>query len=87
MAQAAQANLTSKRMQLLRALVPFAVLSPTALDAVLTRLVLAQGRRGTPVELVEVEALEAVIARRPRAHAEDPGSELLVTRPLGRLPA
>jgi len=87
LAQSGQADLSARHMQLLRTLVPFAVLSPTALDSVLTRLVMAQGRRGTPVDMAEVQALEAVLARRPEVRAEGVSSELLATRMHGRLPA
>ena len=87
LARGGQADLSPRHMQLLRRLVPFAVQSPTALDSVLARLVLAQGRRGTPVAMAEVEALEAVLARRPEVHVDGTGSELLATRTHGRLPA
>ncbi|MGH8508925.1 MAG: NB-ARC domain-containing protein [Gammaproteobacteria bacterium] len=83
LAQAGHAPLPPERLQLLRSLVPYAVPSPTALDAVLTRLVLAQGRRESPPDLAEATALEAVLARRPAARREDAGSELIA----GRLPA
>ena len=57
LAQAGDAELPPDRMQLLRLLVPHALPSPTALDAVLTRLVLAQARRATPPDLAEAAAL------------------------------
>src|SRR5207244_6702803 len=43
LAQAGNMALTTERHRLLRSLVPHALRSPTALDAVLTRLALAQG--------------------------------------------
>jgi hypothetical protein len=87
LAQAGHAPLPPQRIQLLRSLVPHAVPSPTALDAVLTRLVLAQARRETPPDLAEATALEAVLARRPAPRQEAPGSELTTPPPHGRLPA
>ena len=74
------------RLNVLRSLVPYAVPSPTALDAVLTRLVLAQARRDPPPDLAEVTALEAVPALRPAIDQPEAGSEL-TTRPPARLPA
>ena len=87
LAQAGHNPLPPERLKLLRTLVPFAAISPTALDAVLTRLVLAQGRRGSPVELAEVEALQGVLRRRPMTPSDGPTGELLVTGVPGRLPA
>jgi hypothetical protein len=86
LARAGHAPLTPARLKLLRSLVPYAVPSPTALDAVLTRLVLAQARRGTPPDLAEAAALETVLALRPALKQPDAGSEL-TTLPRGRLPA
>ncbi len=83
LAQAIDVPLSAERLQLLRLLVPYAIPSPTALDAVLTRLVLAQGRRAAPAGPAEVEALDAVIARRTATKSDAPASELLA----GRLPA
>ena len=60
LAQAGHAPLPPERLQLLRSLVPYAVPSPTALDAALTRLVVAQARRDTTPDLAEATALEAV---------------------------
>ena len=68
----------------LRALVPYAVRSPTALDAVLTRLVLAQGKWEPPADDQLADALDAVLARRPPVVVTGPESELTI-RP--RLPA
>ena len=83
LAQAGGAPLPPPRLQLLRTLVPYAVSSPTALDAVLTRLVLADARRVPAPALAEATALEAVLARRPPSEPLDAGSELIA----GRLPA
>lgn len=80
LAQAGNAPLSAERLQLLRALVPYAVISPTALDAVLTRLVLAQARSAAPTELAEATALEAVLARRPLPKQQNAGSELTTAR-------
>ena len=68
----------------LRALAPYAVRSPTALDAVLTRLVLAQGKWEPPADDQLADALDAVLARRPPVVVTGPESELTI-RP--RLPA
>jgi hypothetical protein len=83
LAQAGDAPLAPQRMRLLRQLVPCAIMSPTALDAVLTRLVLAQGRSDPQPALAD--ALDAALARRPQPVVADPGSELTVIPP--RLPA
>jgi hypothetical protein len=85
LARASGAPLTPERLKLLRSLVPYAVPSPTALDAVLTRLVLAGARRESPPDLAEAAALEAVLALRPAINQPDAGSEL-TTRPPRRLP-
>ena len=87
LAQADHAPLPPRRLQLLRALVPHALPSPTALDAVLTRLVLGQARRAAPPDLAESSALEAVLARRPPAEQMDAGSELIAGPSHSRLPA
>ena len=79
LAQAGRAVLPANRLQLLRELVVSAVASPTALDTVLTRLVLAQGRRGSPLDDVEISALADVLARRPAAKRADPGTELIAS--------
>jgi hypothetical protein len=86
LARAGGAPLTPVRLNLLRSLVPYAVPSPTALDAVLTRLVLAQARRDPPPDVAQAAALEAVLALRPVSGQPDGGSEL-TTRPPPRLPA
>jgi hypothetical protein len=78
LAQAAHVPLSAERLQLLRALVRSAVPSPTALDAVLTRLVLAQGRRASDPDPAEITALEHALARRPKPERADPGTELIV---------
>ena len=54
--------------------------SPTALDTVLTRLVLAQGRRDSGPEPGEISALEEVLARRPKPQRADPGTELIASQ-------
>lgn len=78
LAQAGAALVSPQGLQLLRNLVPYAVLSPTALDAVLSRLVLAQARSAAPPELAA--ALDAALARRPNLKQQDAGSELTTTR-------
>jgi hypothetical protein len=80
LALAGDAPLSPDRAQLLRSLVPRAVASPTALDAVLQRLVLAEGRRSPAPGLAEIDKLEAVLAARGRAKPPDPGSELIAAR-------
>ena len=87
LAQAGHVPLPPERLQLLRSLVPYALPSLTALDAVLTRLVLAQARREPLPELAEAMALEAVLARRPPAEQVDAGSELITGASHSRLPA
>ena len=88
LAEAGDAPWSAEELGRLRALVPHAVPSPTALDAVLTRLVLAHGRRDTAPDLAEVVALEAVLARRPPEHLEEgTPPELTVTQVPGRLPS
>jgi len=79
LAQAGQVVLPANRLQLLRDLVRSAVASPTALDTVLTRLVLAQGRRDFDPEPAEIAALEAALARRPKTKRADPGTELIAS--------
>jgi hypothetical protein len=78
LAQAAHAPLSDERLRILRSLVRSAIPSPTALDTVLTRLVLAQGRRDSGPEPAEIAALEDALSRRPKAERADPGSELIV---------
>lgn len=78
LAHAGAAPLTAQRLQLLRTLVPYAVLSPTALDAVLSRLVLAQARGAASPELAA--ALDAALARRPKPKKQEVGSELTTAR-------
>ena len=79
LAQAGGAPLPASRLQLLRELVRSAVASPTALDTVLTRLVLAQGRRDSGPEPGEISALEDALARRPETKRADPGTELIAS--------
>jgi hypothetical protein len=64
----------------LRALVPHALPSPTALDAVLARVVLAEGRRDTGLVASDIDVLDALLARRPAADAHAGTSELIATR-------
>ncbi len=71
----------------LRGLVPYAVRSPTALDAVLTRLALAVGRWSPPPDEALAVALEAVLAKRPPAESQGPTSELIAGPTHYRLPA
>lgn len=88
LAQAGFAPLLPERMQLLRSLVPVALRSPTALDAVLTRLVLAQGRRAPLPEMGEVTALEAALEMRPKSKSSEQSGELITTatpRPMPRV--
>ncbi len=80
LAQAGQGGLSAKQREMIRALVPHALANPTALDAVLTRLVLASGRRSDPPTVAEVEALSEVLARRQAASDEAPTSELIARR-------
>jgi hypothetical protein len=83
LAQAGDALLAPHRARLLRGLVAHAIPSPSALDAVLQRLVLADGRREPPPSMAEIERLESVLARRAASAPADAGSELIA----GRLPA
>ncbi len=87
LAQAGPWPLPPERLQLLRSLVPHALGSPTALDAVLTRLVLAQARRATPPDLAEATALDAVLARRVAIEAAPALCEPLVSPAPARLPS
>jgi hypothetical protein len=64
----------------LNALVPRAIPSATALDLVLQRLVLAQGRRPGSPTLAEADALGTVLARRTASAPPDAGSELIASR-------
>jgi hypothetical protein len=61
-------------------LVPQAFPSATALDAVLARLVLAEGRRGATPSADDIQALSALLARRPVDGAQADVGELLATR-------
>lgn len=80
LAQAAGAALDADQAALLRRLVPHALPSPTALDAVLARLVLAEGRREAAASRADIEALASVLARRPTPGDDAGGSELLASR-------
>lgn len=72
--------LTDDTLMLLRQLVPHALPSATALDAVLARVVLAEGRRGTAPSQTDTMALEALLALRPVTTLDASHSELLATR-------
>jgi hypothetical protein len=84
LAEAGRKPLPPERMRLLRSLTPYAMPSPTALDAVLTRLVLAQARSAVAPDLAQAAALEAVLGRRAAANPIDVGNELIAA--LNRLP-
>jgi hypothetical protein len=82
------ANVTPEQLRSLRSLVPYALASPTALDAVLTRLVLAHGRRGTPLAAGELAAFDAILERRSRARGTNLGIDSFARLPpvhLGEL--
>ena len=64
---------------MLHSLTPLAVIGPTALDAVLTRLVLAQGRRGKTATGAEIDAIDAVLAARPTTVALERAGEDLIS--------
>ncbi len=81
LAQADAAPLTSRRLQLLRSLVPCALPNPTALDTVLSRLVLAQARRDDPATAAEVQALRAALQHRPAPPAPPTDAEPLTRQP------
>jgi hypothetical protein len=88
LAQAGGMPLDAERLRLLRGLVPFAIPSPTALDAVLARLVLAVARPEPGPAPAEAVALEAVLARRPPEQADDqPLAELTAVPLPGGLPS
>lgn len=80
LAQAGQATLAAEGRQILRSLVPYALASPTALDAVLSRLVLANGRRAALPTPAEVAALAEVLEQRGAAPEEPPASEMIAGR-------
>ena len=80
LAQAQGLPVDAHALQQLRALVPTAVPSATALDAVLARLVLAEGRRGAPPDADDVQALQALLDRRPAGAATGPRGELIAAR-------
>lgn len=81
LASAGKGAMTPERVHWLRTLVPYALPSPTALDAVLTRLVLAQGRRATPPTSNELDALEQALALRPLSQSQAPQTELRARLP------
>lgn len=80
LAQAQGLPLDADALRQLRALVPAAVPSATALDAVLARLVLAEGRRAAPPSAGDVQALQALLARRLAETADGPPVELIAAR-------
>lgn len=80
LAQAQGLPLDADAARLLRALVPAAVPSATALDTVLARLVLAEGRRGVPTSAADVQALQLLMAHRPAASMDGPPGELIAAR-------
>lgn len=82
LAQADAAPLPARRLRLLRSLLPFSLANPTALDTVLSRLVLAQARRDEPIDATELQALHTVLQRRPLRDTTPTDAE-----PLDRLPA
>jgi hypothetical protein len=73
----------ASRLALLRSLVPAAVISPTALDAILTRLVLAWARDSGSLDLPAVAALDAVLSLRVTPTPPPAQGELI----YGHLPA
>lgn len=90
LAQADAAPLSARRQRLLRALVPHALPNPTALDTVLSRLVLAQARRDEPVGAAELLALRAVLQGRPADDTADTppmNAEPFTTQPTPDLPS
>lgn len=80
LAQAQGLPLQAEQVALLRMLVPHALPSATALDAVLARVVLAEGRREAAPSANDIQALMAHLARRPAAEANVGASELIATR-------
>jgi hypothetical protein len=80
LAQARGREVDVDEVMLLRSLVPHALPSPTALDAVLARVVLAEGRREVGAALGDIQALMALLARRPATSADPGASELIATR-------
>jgi hypothetical protein len=80
LAQARGRGVDADEVTLLRSLVPHALPSPTALDAVLARVVLAKGRREVGPALGDIQALMALLARRPATSADPGASELIATR-------
>jgi hypothetical protein len=87
LAQADAAPLSARRQRLLRALVPLALPNPTALDTVLSRLVLAQARRDDPASAAEVLALLAALPPRPAADTPPSDAEPLTRQPQPNLPS
>lgn len=80
LAQAQGLPLDEEQALRLRRLVPHALPSATALDAVLARIVLGEGRREAPPSAAGIEALTTVLARRQPPEDDAAGSELLANR-------
>jgi hypothetical protein len=80
LAQAQGLALQAEQVAQLRRLVPHALPSATALDAVLARVVLAEGRREAAPSADDIQLLVAQLARRPAAEANAGASELIATR-------
>ena len=87
LAQADAAPLSSRRQRLLRTLVPFALPNPTALDTVLSRLVLAQARRDEPATSAELQALRVALQRRPQRDTPPSDADPLARQPAPALPS
>lgn len=71
--------LSPARRRLLRALVPAALANPSALDAVLARVVLAQARDGAT--MAQAAALQAALDERPVTPEAPAGAETLTRLP------
>lgn len=80
LAQAQGLPLDDDALRLLRALVPVAVPSATALDAVLARLVLAEGRREVPPDAADVQSLRSLLAHRQATSTGGSPGELIAAR-------
>jgi hypothetical protein len=80
LAQAQGLPLQAEQVAQLRMLVPHALPSATALDAVLARVVLAEGRREAAPSANDIQALTVFLAGRPAAEANAGASELIATR-------
>ena len=80
LAEAPDHVLDAGRVRLLRSLVPNALPSATALDAVLAGVVLAEGRREAAPSAIDIQALPELLARRPVVDTNPSVSELIATR-------